>query len=131
MERHALEFASSVGIKFCEKGEMANLTVTTPEPPVDLLPTHIAAVKNDIEKLSELIEEGAQVEDPKTRETPLHAAAKAGSLKALKWLLENKQVRLTDKSSIGGYTAAHAAAVYGHFDCLKVRRTVPLIDRDS
>ena len=58
--------------------------------------------------------------DPITKETPLHAAAKMGSMRALKWLLVNKNADVMAKSANGGYTAAHQAAVYGHFDCLKV-----------
>lgn len=86
---------------------------------MELLPTHLAAVKNDIEKLSTLVAERAPLEDPTTKETPLHAAAKTGSAEALKWLMRNKAVQMDTKSN-GGYTAAHFAAVYGHFDCLKV-----------
>lgn len=99
---------------------MANTSFQTPEPPVELLPTHLAAVKNDVEKLSQLVGEKAPLEDPSTNETPLHAAAKMGSLEALKWLMRNRTVQIDIKGS-GGYTAAHYAAVYGHFDCLKVR----------
>lgn len=98
---------------------MANVSINTPEPPTELLPTHIAAVKNDVEKLSKLVEEGAPLEDPTTKETPLHAAAKMGSLDALRWMLSKEMVKLETRST-GGYTAAHLAAVYGHFECLKV-----------
>lgn len=98
---------------------MANVPIRSPEPPVELLPSHKAAVKDDIEKLSALVEEKAPLEDPTTKETPLHAAAKVGSLKVVKWLLKNKVVDMECKSSVG-YTAAHLAAVYGHFECLKV-----------
>ena len=99
---------------------MANITIQTPEPPVELLPSHIAAVKNDIEKLSTLLQEKAPLIDPSTKETPLHAAAKTGSVEALKWLVKNKAVEL-DSKTVTGYTPAHLAAVYGHLDCLKVR----------
>ena len=100
---------------------MANVSIQSPEPPVDLLPSHIAAVKNDVEKLAKLVEEGEPLEDPNTKETPLHAAAKMGSLDSLRWLLRNNTVSPEARSS-SGYTAAHWAAVYGHFDCLKVHR---------
>lgn len=101
---------------------MANISLRSLEPPVELLPTHKAAVKNDVGKLSKLVEEGAPLEDPTTRETPLHAAAKTGSLDALKWLLEKEVVALDRKSSVG-YTAPHLAAVYGHVECLKVNQS--------
>lgn len=99
---------------------MANATILTPEPPVELLPSHKAAVKNDIEELSRLLQEKAPLVDPSTKETPLHAAAKMGSVVALKWLMQKKAVELDSKSATG-YTPAHLAAVYGHLDCLKVR----------
>lgn len=99
---------------------MANVTVQTPEPPAELLPTHKAAVKNDIQELSRLLQEKAPLVDPSTKETPLHAAAKTGSVEALKWLMKNKAVQL-DSRTTTGYTSAHLAAVYGHIDCLKVR----------
>ena len=102
---------------------MANTSIQTPEPPVELLPTHLAAVKNDIEKLSKLLAEKAPLVDPSTKETPLHAAAKVGAAEALKWLMRNKVAKLDTKSSVG-YTAAHFAAVYGHFECLKVSRSI-------
>lgn len=103
---------------------MANVTVQSPEPPVELLPSHRAAVKNDIEELSKLLQEKAPLVDPSTKETPLHAAAKMGSVEALKWLMKNKAVEF-DSRSATGYTPAHLAAVYGHLDCLKVREGMP------
>ncbi len=98
---------------------MANATIQSPEPPVELLPSHKAAAKNDIETLSKLILEKAPLVDPSTKETPLHAAAKTGSTEALKWLVKNRVVDL-DSRSTTGYTPAHLAAVYGHLDSLKV-----------
>ncbi len=90
------------------------------EQPVDLLPAHLAAVRNDVQKLSTLVKEGAQLKDPTSKETPFHAAAKTGSAETLKWMLQNKDELLSVKSAAGGYTAAHQAAVYGHLECLKV-----------
>lgn len=95
------------------------MTIQSPEPPVELLPSHIAAVKNDVDKLSYLVQEKAPLVDPSTNETPLHAAAKTGSIEALRWLVQNRTVKLDAKSTTG-YTAAHLAAVYGHLSCLKV-----------
>lgn len=40
------------------------------------LQTHIAAFRNDVQKLKHLIEEGAPVLDEETLETPLHVAAR-------------------------------------------------------
>lgn len=100
------------------------MSIQSPEPPVDLMQTHRAAVKNDVEKLAKLVEEGAPLEDPKTKETPLHAAAKTGSVDVIKWLLKKRTVHPLDKSEDGGYTAAHQAAVYGHFDALKVQSSL-------
>ena len=98
---------------------MANVSIQSPEPPVELLPSHIAAIKNDVEKLSSLVKENAPLVDPSTNETPLHAAAKTGSIESLKWLVKNRTVKLDSKSTTGN-TAAHLAAVYGHLSCLKV-----------
>ena len=100
---------------------MADVSIKTPEPPVELLPTHKAAVKNDTEKLAALLQENAPTIDPSTKETPLHAAAKTGSVEALKWMIKSKSVEMDAKSTTG-YTPAHLAAVYGHLDCLKVRK---------
>lgn len=91
----------------------------SPEPPLELLPSHSAAAKDDVAKLSEILEEGGTVVDPKTNETPIHAAARSGSKKALMYLLEKGLADPAERGS-NGYTAAHYAAVYGHFDCLKV-----------
>lgn len=99
---------------------MANVSIESPEPPMELLPTHKAAIKNEIEKLSSLLQEKAPLVDPNTQETPLHAASKTGAAESLKWLVKSKAVELNAVSSTG-YTAAHMAAVYGHLGCLKVR----------
>lgn len=40
------------------------------------LPTHIAAFRNDVNKLKRLIEEGALLLDEENLETPLHVAAR-------------------------------------------------------
>ena len=40
------------------------------------LPTHIAAFRNDVNKLKGLIEEGALLLDEESLETPLHVAAR-------------------------------------------------------
>ena len=93
---------------------------TSPESFRESIPSHVAAANNDISELSRLVEEGAELVDPATKETPLHAAAKAGSLDALKWILENKVVTQEARSNTGN-TAAHLAAVWGHLPCIKVR----------
>ena len=90
----------------------------------DLLPSHVAAAYNNVSELFRLVVEGAELEDPTSKETPLHAAAKSGSLDTLKLLVEKGVVPLEAKSGRGGYTAAHLAAVWGHFQCLKVRVTI-------
>ena len=40
------------------------------------LPTHIAAFRNDVNKLKRLMEEGALLLDEESLETPLHVAAR-------------------------------------------------------
>ena len=95
----------------------------SPIPFGDLLPTHSAAAKNDISELDRLVKDGAELIDPVSEETPLHAAAKCGSLEAMKWMMENKVVNLVARSKAGS-TAAHLAAVWGHLPCIKVRRII-------
>ena len=91
----------------------------SPEPPLELLPSHLAASRDDVMKLTEILEEGGDLVDPKTNETPIHAAARSGAKKTLMHLLDKELADPTVKGS-SGYTAAHYAAVYGYFDCLKV-----------
>jgi len=87
--------------------------------PVDLLPTHIAAAKNDVQELARLVQQGELVIDNDTKESPLHAAARTGSVDALHWLLENRVASPLTKAS-NGNTAAHYAVVYGHAGALKL-----------
>lgn len=90
------------------------------ESPVDQLPTHQAAASNNVTELASLVSEGAERLGPETKETPLHAAAKKGSLDTLRWLLDNKTASPLAKAA-NGNSAAHYAAVYGHREALKVR----------
>ena len=90
------------------------------EAPIDLPPAHIAAGKNQVEKLTHLIQEGKEVViDPNTRETVLHAAARNGAIKSAKWIVDSQTVDCSAYAS-NGYTAAHYAAYYGHLEVLKV-----------
>ena len=89
------------------------------DPPVELLPTHSAAAKNDVSELARLVGEHSTLTASDTKETPLHAAARSGSKDALRWLLENTETSPLDKAA-NGNTAAHYAAVYGHLGALKV-----------
>ena len=90
------------------------------EPPIDLPAPHIAAGKNQVDKLSRLIQEGKETAtDPKTQETVLHAAARNGAMKSAKWIVDSKAVDCLAYAS-NGYTAAHYAALYGHLGVLKV-----------
>lgn len=91
----------------------------TPEPPTDMLQSHIAAASNNVEKLSDLVEKGEQLVDPTTKETPLHAAARAGANDTLEYALNTKLVSPTAMSA-NGYTAAHFTALYGQLGTLKV-----------
>ena len=91
-----------------------------PEAPIDLPPAHIAAGKNQVDKLTRLIQEGKEVAvDPKTQETILHAAARNGAQKSAKWIIDSKAVDCSAYAN-NGYTAAHYAAYYGHLGVLKV-----------
>ena len=93
-----------------------------PEVPIDLPPAHIAAGKDQIEKLSHLIQEGKEATtDPRTHETILHAAARNGARKCVKWIVNSKAVDFSAYAN-NGYTASHYAALYGHLGVLKVQR---------
>lgn len=90
------------------------------EAPIDLPPAHIAAGKNQVEKLTRLVQEGKEATvDPNTKETILHAAARNGALKSAKWIVDSKAVDCSAYAN-NGYTAAHYAAYYGHLGVLKV-----------
>lgn len=90
-----------------------------PDSPIEHIPTHQAAARNDVSELAELVQQGSQIVGPESRETPLHAAAKKGATDTLKWLLEQKTVSPLEKAG-NGNSAAHYAAVYGHLEALKV-----------
>ena len=99
--------------------KMANGTLPL-EPPIDLPAAHIAAGKNQIEKLSRLIYEDKQAStDPRTLETVLHAAARTGAIKSAKWIVDSREIDCTAYAK-NGYTATHYAAFYGHLGVLKV-----------
>ena len=90
------------------------------EAPVDLPPAHIAAGKNQVDKLARLIQEDKQsVVDPNTQETILHAAARNGAMKSARWIVNSQAVDCSAYAN-NGYTAAHYAAYYGHLGVLKV-----------
>ena len=91
------------------------------EAPIDLPAAHIAAGKNQTEKLARLIEEEKKAAvDPNTKETILHAAARNGAIKTTKWMVDSKVVDCLAYAK-NGYTAAHYAALYGHLGVLKVQ----------
>ena len=88
------------------------------EPDVELLPTHVAAARNNVEELERLVAKGEPLE-AENGETPLHAAARTGSKDTLRWLLVEGAVSPLAKAK-NENTAAHYAAVYGHLGALKV-----------
>ncbi|XP_064397697.1 uncharacterized protein LOC135344431 isoform X2 [Halichondria panicea] len=91
----------------------------TPEPPVEMPPAHIAVTRNNVDQLSELVASGEILVDPGNQETVLHAAVRAGSGDAVKYILREKLVSPT-ALSVAGHTAAHYAALYNQLDLLKV-----------
>ncbi len=91
----------------------------TPEPPVEMPPAHIAVTRNNVDQLSELVASGEILVDPANQETVLHAAVRAGSGDAVKYILREKLVSPT-ALSVAGHTAAHYAALYNQLDLLKV-----------
>ena len=91
----------------------------TPEPPVDMLPAHIAVTKNDVDTLAELVDKGSSLVDPTSKETVLHAAVRAGAKDAVQYILREKLVSPTAMSA-SGHTATHYAALYHQLGILKV-----------
>ena len=90
------------------------------EAPIDLPSPHIAAGKNQTERLSRLIQDNKEpTVDPHTQETILHAAARNGAIKSAKWIVDSKAVDCSAYAN-NGYTAAHYAAFFGHLGVLKV-----------
>ena len=87
----------------------------------EMIPTHIAAAQNNVNELARLIREGAELLASGTEETPLHAAARAGSNETITWLLVNKKASPGDQAK-NKNTAVHYAVVYGHLETLKVGR---------
>lgn len=90
-----------------------------PEAPIEMPPAHVAATKNDVDKIAELVAQGESVIDPSNQETVLHAAVRAGSKDAVQYILREKLVSPT-ALSVTGHTAAHYAALYDKLDLLKV-----------
>lgn len=85
-----------------------------------LLATHVAAARNNVQELEELMAKGESLVND-SGETPLHAAARTGSNDTLRWLQDNGTVPPLAKAK-NDNTAAHYAAVYGHLGALKVGR---------
>lgn len=90
-----------------------------------MLPLHGAIVKDDLEAMIDLVQKGAAQVHPETRETPLHTAARVGSLKCLQWLLDNHIKSPFDKAS-NGSSPVHYAAVYGQLEAMKVSNMPPV-----
>lgn len=92
-----------------------------PPPPI-----HNAIINNDLKTLQKLIASGDTPQlHPITKETPLHAAARNGSMECIKWLLDNRVNSLFDKDRDGS-TPAHYCAVYGQLEALKVCTTMAM-----
>ena len=81
---------------------------------------HAAIINKDATKLAELIQTGSAQVHPESLETPLHTAARVGSIDCLRWLLENRIKSPLDRAR-NGSTPAHYAAVYGRLEALKVK----------
>ena len=103
-----------------EKRKLGRDESVTHEGP--MLPIHGAIVNDDLETMIDLVQKGAAQVHPETRETPLHTAARVGSLKCLQWLLENHIKSPFDKTK-NGSSPVHYAAVYGQLEAMKVSST--------
>jgi hypothetical protein len=84
---------------------------------------YMAAYKGDINKVKELLQQGANVSDSSSGTTPLMAAAGAGHIEVVKLLLDSGAHINTSWSCV---TALGWAAGYGHIDVVKL-----LLDRGA
>lgn len=98
------------------RDETAELAGAGPPLP----PVHAAIMNNDVSTLASLIKSGSAQLHPENLETPLHTAARTGTMECLKWLLENHVKSPLDRAR-NRSTPAHYATVYGRLDALKVR----------
>lgn len=79
-------------------------------------PAHYAATHNKVNMLAELFKFNnkiGHIHDIKTKLTPLHAAAKVGTMEAANWLLEN-DAKVCDFQDADGNTALHLAVTHNH-----------------
>jgi ankyrin repeat protein len=91
---------------------------------------HIAAMQDNvafIQELSKSVPELDFAAGDKAGESPLHSAARAGSLRTLQFLLDHYPDLATQKDN-GLNTPAHLAAISGRTDCLKSLITPQNID---
>lgn len=96
-------------------------TSDVPPPPI-----HDAIISKDLKTLQKLIAAADTPQlHPVTKETPLHAAARNGSMECMKWLLDNRVNSLFVRDRDGS-TPAHYCAVYGQLEALKVGDVFPL-----
>ena len=83
---------------------------------------HIAAFYGNLERLSELINQGADINAAtNNEETILHLASRAQkpNIELLKYLLENKEIKQKlEARQKNGWTALHIAAFYGNLERL-------------
>lgn len=80
---------------------------------MSLRPIHLAAKRNNISMLSELILSGEDIESEYVnRWRPLHVAAANGHEESTKFLIESG-ANIESKTTDNGWTPLHMAAVYG------------------
>ncbi|XP_048150439.1 ankyrin repeat domain-containing protein 42 isoform X2 [Corvus hawaiiensis] len=80
---------------------------------------HEAVKAGDVEQLASMIKHGASINDVDVvhQFTPLQCAAHSGSLECLHWLLWHGAD--TTRVTVGGWTAAHLAAIRGQDACMQ------------
>ncbi|XP_041879988.1 ankyrin repeat domain-containing protein 42 isoform X2 [Corvus kubaryi] len=80
---------------------------------------HEAVKAGDVEQLASMIKHGASINevDVVHQFTPLQCAAHSGSLECLHWLLWHGAD--TTRVTVGGWTAAHLAAIRGQDACMQ------------
>ncbi len=82
-------------------------------------PLHKAIINRDLKQLKKLLLSGDGQLHPVTKETPLHVAARSGSMECLRWLLDNN-INSPFEKDRDGSTPGHFCAAYGQLEALKV-----------
>jgi uncharacterized protein len=85
----------------------------------DVTPLCLAISKGDLELVKKFIEYGADVNQKSNGLTPLMMAARYNKVEIIKYLLENKKVKINEKDAIG-YTALKYAEISNATESIEI-----------